>query len=61
MFTVLVYLLQGDTLVFVQRIPHVLSVEFNDGAFSVFALSSGDDELDIIPVDSSFFVACCRA
>lgn len=61
MFTVLVYMFQGDTLVLVRRIPHVLSVEFKVGAFSVFVLSSGDDEPDIIPVDSSFFVACCRA
>lgn len=61
MFTVLVYMLQGDMLVLVRRITHVLSVEFKDGYFSVFVLSSGDDEPDIIPVDSSFFVACCRA
>lgn len=61
MFTVFVYMLQGDMLVLVRRITHVLSVEFKDGYFSVFVLSSGDDEPDIIPVDSSFFVACCRA
>ena len=61
MFTVLVYMLQGDILVLVRRLTHVLSVEFKDGFFSVFVLSSGDDEPDIIPVDSSFFVACCRA
>lgn len=60
MFTVLVYMLQGNALILVQRIPYVLSVEFKDGAFSVFVLSS-DDEPDIVPVDSSFFVACCRA
>ncbi len=59
MFTVLVYMLDGDILVLVRRIPHVLSVEFKDGAFSVFVLSS-DDEPDIISVDSSFFVACCH-
>ena len=60
MFTVLVYMLQGDTLVLIRRITHVLSVEFMDGAFSVFVLSSGDEESDIISVDSSFVVACCR-
>ena len=60
MFTVLVYMLQGDTLVLVRRITHVLSVEFKDGAFSVFVLSSGDDEPDIIPVDSSYYLACCH-
>lgn len=59
MFTVLVYILQGDTLVLVRLISHVLSVEFKDGAFSVFVLSL-DDEPDIIPVDSSYYLACCR-
>lgn len=59
MFTVLVYMLQGDTLVLVRRFTHVLSVEFVDGAFSVFVLSS-DDEPDIFPVDSSYYLACCR-
>lgn len=62
MFTVLVYLLQGDSLVLVRRITHVLSVEFEYGACSVFVLSSADDdEPDIIPVDSSYYLACCRA
>lgn len=61
MFTVLVYMLQGDMLVLVRRITHVLSVEFKDGYFSVFVLSSGDDEPDIILVDSSYYLACCRA
>lgn len=59
MFTVFVYMLQGDTLVLIRRITHVFSVEFKDGAFSVFVLSF-DDEPDIVPVDSSFFVACCH-
>lgn len=59
MFTVLVYMLQDDTLVLVRRIPHVLSVEFKDGAFSVFVLSP-DDEPDVIPVDVSYYLACCR-
>lgn len=59
MFTVLVYMLQGDTLVLVRRIPHLFSVEFKDGFFSVFVLSS-EDEPDIIPVDSSYYLACCR-
>lgn len=59
MFTVLVYMLQDDTLILVRRIPHVLSVEFKDGAFSVFVLSS-EDEPDIIPVDSSYYLALCR-
>lgn len=59
MFTVLVYMFQGDTLVLVRRLTHVLSVEFKDGAFSVFVLSSEDDP-DIIPVDSSYYLACCR-
>ena len=59
MFKVLVYMLQGDTLVLVRRIPYVLSVEFKDGSFFVFVLSS-DDEPDIIPVDSSYYLACCR-
>ena len=61
MFTVLVYrFLDDSTLDLIRRIPHVLSVEFKDGYFSVFVLSSGDDEPDIIPVDSSFFLACCH-
>lgn len=60
MFTVLVYMLQGDTLVLIRRLTHVLSVEFKDGFFSVFVLSSGDDEPDIIPVDASYYLACCR-
>lgn len=59
MFTVLVYMLQDDTLVLVRRITHVLSVEFKDGFFSVFVLSS-DDEPDIISVDSSYYLALCR-
>lgn len=59
MFTVLVYMLQDDTLILVRRIPHVLSVEFKDGAFSVFVLSS-EDEPDIFPVDSSYYLALCR-
>ena len=58
MFTVLVYMLQGDSFVLVRRIPHVLSVEFKDGAFSVFVLSSVD-ESDIISVDSSYYLTCC--
>lgn len=57
MFTVLVYMFDGDTLVLVRRIPRVLSVEFKDGSFSVFVLSSVD-EPDIIPVDSSYYLAC---
>lgn len=60
MFTVLVYMLQCDTLVLVRRITHVLSVEFKDGFFSVFVLPSGDDEPHIIPIPSSFFISCCR-
>ena len=60
MFTVLVYMLQDDTLVLIRRLTHVLSVEFKDGFFSVFVLSSGDDEPDIIPVDASYYLACCR-
>lgn len=59
MFTVLVYMLQDDTLILVRRISHVLSVEFKDGAFSVFVLSS-EDEPDIFPVDSSYYLALCR-
>lgn len=59
MFTVLVYMLDDACLVLVRRIPNVLSVEFKDGAFSFFVLSS-EDELHIIPVDSSFYLACCR-
>lgn len=59
MFTVLVYMLQGDTLVLVRRIPHVLTVDFKDGAFSVFVLSS-DDEPDVILVDSSYYLTLCR-
>lgn len=61
MFTVLVYMLQGDTLVFIRRFPHVLSVEFKDGFFSVFVLTSGDEEPYIYLVDSSYYLACCRA
>lgn len=60
MFTVLVYMLQGDTLVLIRRIPNVLTVDFKDGSFSVFVLSSGEDESDIIPVDSSYYLVCCR-
>lgn len=61
MFTVLVYrFLDDSTLDLIRRISNVLSVEFKDGYFSVFFLPSGDDEPDIIPVDASFFVACCR-
>lgn len=61
MFTVLVYhFLFDSSLDLVRRIPNVLSVEFKDGAFSVFVLSS-DDEPDIIPLDSSFILFCCRA
>lgn len=59
MFTVLVYMLQGDTLVLVLRIPHVLSVEFKNGFFSVFVLSS-EDEPDIISVEPYYYLACCR-
>lgn len=59
MFTVLVYMLQGDTLVLVRRIPHVLSVEFKNGFFSVFVLSS-EDEPDIILVEPYYYLACCR-
>lgn len=29
--------------------------------FTVFVLSSGDDEPDIIPVDASYYLVCCRA
>lgn len=32
---------------------------FEDGSFSVFVLSS-EDEPDIIPVDSSFYLVLCR-
>lgn len=59
MFTVLVYMLQGYTLVLVRRLTHVLSVEFKDGVFSVFVLSP-DDEPDVFPVVSSYYLACCR-
>lgn len=60
MFTVLVYhFLYDSTLDLVRRIPNVLSVEFKDGSFSVFVLSS-DDEPDIILVDSSFLLFCCH-
>lgn len=58
MFTFLVYMLQGDTLVLVRRITHVLSVEFKDGAFSVFIFSP-DDEPDVITVASSYYLECC--
>lgn len=60
MFTVFVYMFQGDTPVLIRRFCHVFSVEFKDGAFSVFVLSSGDDEPDIIPVDSSYYLSLCR-
>lgn len=59
MFTVLVYMLKGDVLDLVRRIPNVLSVEFKDGSFSVFVLSS-DDEPDIILVEPSFLLFCCH-
>lgn len=59
MFTVLVYMLDDACLVLDRRITNVLSVEFKDAAFSVFVLSS-EDVPDIIPVDSSFYLACCR-
>ena len=60
MFTVLVYrFLDDSTLDLMRRIPNVLSVEFRDGFFSVFVLSSFD-EPDIIPVDSSFLLSCCH-
>lgn len=53
MFTVLVYrFLSDSTFDLIRRIPNVLSVEFKDGAFSVFVLSS-DDEPDIFEFDSS--------
>lgn len=58
MFTVLVYhFLYDSTLDLIRRIPNVLSVEFKDGSFSVFVLSS-DDEPDIILLDSSFLLFC---
>lgn len=59
LFTVLVYMLDGDTLVLVRRIPYAISVEFNDGAFSVFIFSP-DDEPDVITVDSSYYLVCCH-
>lgn len=59
MFTVLVYMLDGDTLVLVRRITQVLSVEFKDGSFFVFVFSS-DDEPYIFPVDSSYYLSFCR-
>lgn len=60
MFTVLVYACKEDFLDLVRRIPNVLSVDFKDGSFSVFVLSS-DDEPDVVLVDSSFLVICCHA
>ena len=61
MFTVLVYRFLDDfTYDLIRRISNVFTVDFNDGVFSVFALSS-DDEPDVILVDPSFFVVCCRA
>lgn len=57
MFTVLVYMLEGDTLVLIRRIPHVISVEFKDGFFSVFVPSS-DGEPDIILVKSYYYLSC---
>ena len=59
MFTVLVYMLEGDTFVLVRRVPNVFFVEFKDGAFSVFVLSPVD-EPDIISFDSSYHLVCCR-
>lgn len=59
MFTVLVYMLDFDSLVLIRRIPHVFSVEFKNGFFSVSVLSSGD-EPDIIPVEPYYYLACCR-
>lgn len=60
MFTVLVYRFLDDfSLDLVRRIPNVLSVDFENGSFSVFVLSPGD-EPDILLVPPSFLVACCR-
>ena len=60
MFTVYVYrFLDDSTLDLVRRIFNVLSVEFKDGAFFVFVLSS-DGEPDIVLVDSSYYLTLCH-
>ena len=52
MFTVYVYVPRYGIYDLIRRIQHFLSVDFVDGAFSVFVLSS-DDEPDILEFDSS--------
>lgn len=60
MFTVLVYrFLNDSSLALVRRIPNVVSVDFENGFFSVFVLSPGD-EPEILSVSPSFLVACCH-